>query len=368
MNVNAMNQTTAFELRVLDGTQRGASTAVRSGVPLSLSGAWNSDIVLRSAGLADSGVELLLDGDAVDVLARQGQVQVAGASVPVGSRVRVPLYTPIVIGDTTVALGELGASRWAPLFAGSSGEAATTDTAAAPEVNAARRPWPRWLLHGGGALAAVSLSVLALAMVIKPAPPSPGELALRAQAVLRSAGFNAVAVKPGDGGELVVNGYLETLAQRSRAEQLLAAEGIGARFAVWVDEQVAGAVREVYRLNGVAAEIEAAGPGVVRVKTRLADAAALQRVQDTARRDVAGLTQLVSANQAPAREPSPVPRMDDAGKRVSSIVGGDSPYVVTLDGTRYFAGALLPTGHHIVSIGDREVRLEREGQASTLAF
>jgi type III secretion protein D len=358
-----MNPTPAFELRVLDGAQRGASTLVASGVALSISGAWNSDIVLRSAGLADSGVELVLDGDAVSVFARQGEVRVAGAPVAVGSRVRVPLYTPIEIGDTAVALGELGANGWAPLF-----EHAGSAPAAAAPVAAARRAWPGWLVRGGAVVAAVSLSMLALAVVVAPAPPKPEARAAHAQALLRSSGFSAVSVKAGETGELVVSGYLDTDAQRARAEQLLAAEGTRARLAVWVNENLATAVREVYRLHGVRAEIDAAGQGVVRVQTRTTDLAALQQVQATARRDVAGLAQLVATNEPPPTGPSAVPRVDDPGKRVAGIVGGDAAHVVTVDGTRYFIGALLPTGHRITSIADRQVKLEREGERSVLAF
>jgi type III secretion protein D len=357
-----MNPTPAFELRVLDGAQRGASTLVASGVALSISGAWNSDIVLRSAGLADSGVELVLDGDAVSVFARQGDVRVAGTPLAVGSRVRVPLYTPIEIGDTAVALGELGANGWAPLF-----ERAGSAPAAAP-VAAARRAWPGWLVRGGGVVAAVSLSMLALAVVVAPPPPKPEARAAHAQALLRSSGFSAVSVKAGESGELVVSGYLDTDAQRARAEQVLAAEGSRARLAVWVNENLATAVREVYRLHGVSAEIEATGQGVVRVQTRSTDLAALQQVQATARRDVAGLAQLVANNEPPPAGPSPVPRVDDPGKRVAGIVGGDAAHVVTADGTRYFIGALLPTGHRITNIVDRQVKLEREGERSVLAF
>jgi type III secretion protein D len=357
-----MNPTSAFELRVLDGVQRGASTLVASGVALSISGAWDSDIVLRSAGLADSGAELVLDGDAVSVFARQGEVRVAGAPVAVGSRVRVPLYTPIEIGDTAVALGELGANGWAPLFERAGSEPASA-TAAGP-----RRPWPRWLVRSGGAVAAVSLSMLALAVAVAPAPPKPEARAAHAQALLHASGFNAVSVKAGEGGELVVSGYLDTEAQRVRAEQVLASDGLRARLAVWVNEDLSTAVREVYRLNGMPAAIEATGPGVVRVQTRTTDIAALQQVQATARRDVAGLTQIVATNEAPAAAPSAVPRVDDPGKRVAGIVGGDAAHVVTVDGTRYFIGALLPTGHRITGIVDREVRLEREGERSVLAF
>jgi type III secretion protein D len=60
--------------------------------------------------------------------------------------------------------------------------------------------------------------------------------------------------------------------------------------------------------------------------------------------------------------------IDDPGKRVTSIVPGDPAYVVTADGTRYFEGALLPTGHRVAAIRDREVLLERNGTKAPLRF
>ena len=58
----------------------------------------------------------------------------------------------------------------------------------------------------------------------------------------------------------------------------------------------------------------------------------------------------------------------DPGKRVAAIVPGDPAYVVTADGTRYFEGAMLPTGHRILAILSDRVQIERDGTASTLNF
>ncbi len=60
--------------------------------------------------------------------------------------------------------------------------------------------------------------------------------------------------------------------------------------------------------------------------------------------------------------------VDDPGKRVASIVPGATPYVVTADGTRYFLGALLPSGHRLAAITETEVMLEKDGKSSPLKF
>jgi len=50
------------------------------------------------------------------------------------------------------------------------------------------------------------------------------------------------------------------------------------------------------------------------------------------------------------------------------VVPGDPAYLVTADGTRYFEGALLPTGHRIASIKAQEVMLDLDGAMSPLRF
>ena len=83
----------------------------------------------------------------------------------------------------------------------------------------------------------------------------------------------------------------------------------------------------------------------------------------------AGLAALEIVQRPDARHrPARCRCIDDPGKRVASIVPGDPPYVVTVDGTRYFEGALLPTGHRIAGIEERQVVLEIHGVRTPLVF
>ncbi len=266
----------------------------------------------------------------------------------------------MTLAGTPLAVGPRGSAGWAPLFGG---------TDMAPPAVAPPRPgrWGRWLVTGGAAVVAASLSMWALAVVITPAPPSLEQRAQRAEALLRSAGFIAVTVGVQE-GQVVVDGYLDTDAQRTRAEQMLAGQGLLPQMRVWVNQIVTRAVQDVYRVNGVQAEVQAIGPGAMRVRTALTDPAPLQQIEQKVRRDVHGLTRLEAHNAPPPPQPSPIPALDNPGKRVASIVAGALPYVVTADGTRYFVGAMLPTGHRILGIDGSRVDLEREGQTSALVF
>lgn len=364
-----------LELRVLEGAQRGASLPVAAAGVLRIGSDWRNDIVLRDAA-PDAQAELSLANGQLLLKAVHGDIRVGDAGVAPGESLALAPYTAVNVGGARIAIGDMGAAQWAPLFQPTQPTPVAADaTPQAPQTAAepalARRSWPKRLVMGGGALAAASLSMLALAFAVAPAAPGPAQRAHRLQAVLHGAGLTALSVQAQDsqaGSELVVSGYLDTHAQRVRAEQLLAAEGLPARTAFWVNEHLVAAVQDVYRVNGITADVQAAGPGMVEVATQVADADKLQRIEATARRDIAGLVRLEARNAPPPRSPSPIPQIDDPGKRISSVVGGEMPYLVTQDGSRYFTGALLPTGHRVIAIDANTVQLEREGQHSRLSF
>ncbi|MBK1614359.1 hypothetical protein CKO44_12865 [Rubrivivax gelatinosus] len=358
----------AHELRVLDGPQRGARFALEAGRDYRIGRHWGSDVLLRAGG-ADSAdaAELVLRLQADGRL----QLQVTAGSVCCGRRrlaagqslLLAPLQA-LEIDGTRLAAGPADSAAWPELENGGAMPAAAPAPAVVPDR---LRRWGRGLRIGGAALAAASLSLLALAMLTSPAAPTAQQRAQRAQALLASAGLGSVSVTAEADG-LVVRGYFDTLAQRSRAEQLLAGQGLGARLDVWVNETIVHTIEDVYRVHGVQAEVRPAGAGVMQVHTAVADPAPLAGIERRVRGDVPGLQGLQAVNEPPRRSPSPVPALEDAGKRVASIVAGSEPYVVTADGTRYFVGALLPTGHRIEAIAGSRVELEREGERSAIVF
>jgi len=67
--------------------------------------------------------------------------------------------------------------------------------------------------------------------------------------------------------------------------------------------------------------------------------------------------------------PLPMPPIsDDPGKRIASLITSEPAYLVTADGSRYFVGALLPSGHRVARINPGSVTLELHGQQTTLNF
>lgn len=368
-----MQHTRHLELRVLDGEQQGARCRITPGEATIVSGDWSDDIVLRGEDLASRRLEITATDDGVRLQVHSGDARVGDRMLQAGESIELPWYTPVHLGSTVVALGDAeglwhgpGADESNTPETQAGGEARSTATHGNPGARLHR--WSHRLIAGGGAMAAVSAAMLAFAYTATPNAPTPVEVARHAEASLHAAGFPRLVAQVMPNGEIAVNGYLETNEQRTRVERLLEGQRIPARLSLWVNEQVASSVIDVYRVNGVVAQAEVTGPGAVRVNTRETDVARLEQINTIARRDVPGLSVIEVRNAPPPAVADNTPVVDDPGKRVASIVPGDPSYVVTADGTRYFEGALLPTGHRIASIADHEVMLEKAGATTPLKF
>ena len=376
-----------LEVRVLDGELRGARTIVNAAYTLKASPDLGSDVVLRSQELGGRTVAFRAHGHGVLVHVRGGDAQAGDQRFDEGQKFLFPLYRPLTLGGLVLAFGQPDDPAWLQLgtevpveqdeadplsaaaYIGFDAEAAQAVSQQAAQASASSTPWSKWLAMAGSAVAAVSMGVWALAYAVAPAGPTPEQQVQAAQADLRRAGLAGLSVNLADGAAtMLVSGYLDKTAQRAQAEQLMANRDLPTQFRIWVNEDLVVAVRDVFRVQGVPADIKALGPGAMLAETHVADAGRLDAIKAVARRDVPGLTAIEVHNVPPPAAPDPAPIIDDPGKRVSSIVPGHPAYIVTADGTRYFQGALLPTGHRIVAVNTGEVLLERGGQTTALQF
>ncbi|ARN23538.1 SctD/MshK family protein [Piscinibacter gummiphilus] len=370
-----------LELRVLTGPQAGARIALAAGgrVDVGSLDAAGCQVVLRDPRVAQQRVRLHVRPYDVRLEVLAGEVEFNGMLLVAPAFADWPLYAPVRLGDTVLAVGAEDGVRWddalalalSPQPPAAPAEAPAPEAPAPAVVPRPRRRLEAWLAIGGGALALVATGLLAFASLVTPpkvVAESPSQRLERLLAVPEFRGLRVAAAGEG----LRVTGDVLTFADRQRLDAQLAGADLSPVVEVRVAEQLAAAVREVFRMNGVVAETtpatSLADVGVVRVATRVADLSQLARAEASARRDVPGLRGLAVENERPAAPPDNAPVADDPGKRVASIVPGDSPYVVTVDGTRYFVGALLPSGHRLASITEQEVLLDKDGVISTLRF
>lgn len=375
-----------YELRVLSGPQQGARIPVSMGRPLKVSHQLTGDVMLRSVsgGALDLHLEVHRAGVAVRLAAGVVGV-VGGQSLEVGGVTDVPLGSILTVNGVEVhlcALHKEGVSAEAQGSVGvdaalASAEATVTDEAepagGEPPVpakagwlpGAAASPLLKRSMLGGLALVATSLSMWAVATVVSP-PQTPQAQASKAQALLHSRGWGDTRVEAVAGGHLAVLGVFPSVEDRTRALRVLSGEGLSVEMAANIEASALEAVRELLRVKGVTAQVQEVAPGHIRVDAGVEPKLA-ERVEVDLRADVVGLKSL-EFNNIPPKPVTRAPTVDDPGKRVVGVMPGKPSFVVTADGAKYFVGAMLPSGHRIREIEGRSVRMDREGQSSTLQF
>jgi type III secretion protein D len=366
----------ALELRVLAGPQRGARAPLQTGRACVLAAdaalpSVAADIVLRDGRAAPAAVRIMpeLDHALVEVL--HGEVTLNGQVLGAGAQAAWPRGSALQLGAAQVAFGLACEDDWSavgsPGVGGDRPPGSGRAAGAATPLPLRRRP-EFWLACVGASvlmLCAAALGITRAGAEATPVVETPDAAAVAQQ--LGRSEFADLSAQTLADGRLVVRGRLATLAQRARLDAWLAELGARASVEVVVDESVAREATEVFRVNGIAAQVRVAGPGRLVAEAAEPDGAKLARAQEVVRRDVRGIDTLTLRNAAPPPAPPP-PVVTDPGKRIAAIVPGDPAYVVTADGSRYFVGALLPSGHRITGVAPQRLTLVRDGQESTLNF
>jgi type III secretion protein D len=373
----------SYELHVLQGQQQGARTQVPLGRAVSIGADFDSDIVLRDTDVADRRATLTVqDGQwIVDVL--HGELETEGRVIAAGERATLPLGTALAMGGSQIvvqrAVNDVHTDDvQPPAAANGDAPSATAEPDSPPPTAAGPAPakaaprslrhWGRRLAVTGGALTAACAGLLAFAYNIQPKPLTPAQQAQQLQAQLRAVGLAGLAVQADASAQsLLVQGHVATTAERDRGQAVMQKAPLPTQWKAWVGDQAALQVQDVFRTHGIEAQAQAKAVGAVHVTTSVADPSTLDAARAAAQRDVPGLSKVEIANTLPPPDTRGTP-VNDPGKRVSSIVPGDPPYVVTADGTRYFQGAVLPTGHRIHAIEKQQVLLEINGVTTSLPF
>lgn len=129
-------------------------------------------------------------------------------------------------------------------------------------------------------------------------------------------------------------------------------------------------VRSVFRTNGYHAELRYVGDGAVQITNLDGENQKIQRVAVRARDDVSILTALNFAPIADADRSGKRLSVytNDPGKRLTTIVDGDTAYVATTDGGRYFVGSVLPGGLVLRDISADGIQVDDNGEIHWLAL
>jgi type III secretion protein D len=376
-----------LQLRVLAGPQAGARADLpaRSEFELRVGDteqppAQDGDLLLRAApGQAPLRLRLRVGRVRVSATLLDGQARLAGVDLAPGQETDWPLRAELQAGELLLGVGPAAEEPWLQLHAhgaggqaGEPGPAQAAHPGARPGSSAARRAPERWLAGVGAALALGSAALLGLAQVAdRPAAPPAAQAQAALAHQLSDSEFRQLQLARSADGRLQLNGRLATLAQRARLDGFLQRQAPAGLVAVnvRVDEQLSRDVADVFRLHGVAVQVQPREDGALLVQAAETDAARLARAEQAARRDVPGLGALQLDNQPRPPVAARAPLRDDPGKRITAVVAdSELPYLVTADGSRYFTGAMLPSGHRVMVILDKQVTVERDGQLTKLTL
>jgi type III secretion protein D len=360
----------ALELRVFEGPQGGARAPLAAGQPCVLAaepdGAGDgADIVLREEKVPPARVRVRADLPQATVEVLSGQVELGDKTLAAGEQAAWPMHTPLKIGSSVVAFGRACIDDWSTHHPAETAAADDVPPAPAGKVPLRRRA-EVWLAGMGACVLLACVGAMWMARVAAAPAEAPIDAGVTLLSALRASEFAMLEAKTAADGRTTLRGRLSTRVQRAQLDAWLAERRFAPLVEVWVDEAIAHDVTEVFRVNGVSVRTQVAGAGRIAADAVEPNADKLNRAAEVVRRDVRGLQALDVRNTAkPAPPPAP-PVFDDPGKRIASLVPGDPAYLVTADGSRYFIGALLPTGHRITQIDKSRVTLELHGQASTL--
>lgn len=187
-------------------------------------------------------------------------------------------------------------------------------------------------------------------------------------AVLEEPEFAELSVSTTDDTK-TLTGQLQSREQAKRLDFMLDALPEKIENRTHIADQLLAQINEIFRVNDETIKASFTADGKVLVETRIANPERLEHLREVVMRDVPELPGLVINNQPPpsALKAGKAPIVEP-GKRVALVVSDEPAYVVTEDASRYFVGAILPSGHRIRAIEDGRVSLEMQGLITELKF
>lgn len=366
-------------LRVLNGRLAGTERALPAAGTVSIGHQFWQDVVIRDAATKGIAVDLSIDADGrAQITVLEGEATMLGSTVEAGGAGILPPYVPFTIGGVALAWGDPASERWSDAT-----ELAETIPALPATPPSARDHAVAAIGRAGQGLggvvtpqrvtmlaAVVGFILLAsVAMPVVDALGLRGDPAARVQSAMTRAGIAGLRAN-GDAasGYVTVTGVVGNESQRAKATEALRRSGVRGTLAIQTSADLARAAIEVARIHGTPAVARPIARTAIELRTTPLDPDQEQKLVQAVRTDVPALTRVALRDDMPPVETAPIRTVADATKKVSTVVGGDPAYIQTVDGARYFAGAMMPSGHRLVTIQGNTVFLEKNGRETRLTF
>lgn len=365
-------------LRVLSGRLAGTAKPLPERGTVSIGHQFWQDVVIRDPRTKGMAVDLsLVDSGQAQLVVLSGEAELLGQTVGAGGTAILPPYVPFSIGGVSLAWGEPESDRWGETGGLMVATPAVHDVpdprAEAVAAFGRAREGAAGLMSRRNGLIAAGLAVLVIGGVAAvPALDALGLMpdpASRVDRALDTVGLAPLVVNATpDGDSVTITGVVANEGQRVKAQNALRDAGVSGTVDVQTSNEIAQAAADVARGRGLTASARATGRTAVELRTSPLTDDAREGLVQAVRTDVRQIGPLRLRDDLPAADEVAIKAVSDLTRKVSTVMAGDPAYIQTADGARYFAGAVMPSGHRLVAIEGNSVYLERNGRKIKVMF
>ncbi len=372
-----------LSLRVLSGRSQGAEHRLPPGRTLAIGHSFENDIVLRDRTTKGCAFKLATCGKRPVLEIVAGEITVLGRELGEGERITLEPYLPVQIGELHFAIGGDDDGRWddageaardmVPVAAQDGDSLPATDLG---ERLALRSQPARTKLAGiewspaklgliGAALLTIAGGAFFGNSVLGPKQDDPAQIEL----ALVDQGFRSLSVgRAADTGALSVTGLVANEQALAQLRAWAAAEHPSLFVGVDTLSEAAETATDLLAAQQVDAQAVPDGSSGLLIEGPFLPSDRQTELTALVQQDLPHVRS-VKFRPDPDRGGNDLAYFFNApGYGAASFVAGDPGYLVTEDGTRWFVGASLPTGHKIVEIGEGRVTVERNGMRDTLVM
>ena len=370
-------------LQVLSGRSDGAQHRLPDQRKLLIGHSFESDIVLRDPSTRGCAVRLTVCGRRAVLEVVSGGVTLLGKQLAAGETITLEQYLPVQMGDIHFALGGDDADRWgeARSILAHDAQAALelaqlAPPSALPErlalrtqpirrgfANFALRP-VRMAMIGAGLMMVAAGSYFG-ASLLSPAPMSPRDI----RQELAPLGLPGVTVERNPStGEIAITGLVKDSSDAARLRQWAQQNHPDILVNVTTIAEAAEAATNLLAAQNVDAVARPSGADRLIIEGPFLPKDRQNELTKLLQKDLPRVAAFTFKPSTERGESGLAYFFNAPGYGAASFVSGDPGYIVTEDGTRWFPGAVVPTGHKIVEITNNTVIVERDGLRDVLTM
>jgi type III secretion protein D len=357
------------EIVIIAGEQVGARAALQDNYSVTLSGNNDTDVVLRDARIDNERLKITTKNDKTFIESLAGTFELDGKIVEQGKKLRLNEYEKVKVGGTVFVYTRETSAPWQEILN-------------RVKLNANKKTDKPFLQIVSQYRSNViySLTVLIIMLIVAMStvmtlPDSSDHINMSStdniNSLLIENGFETLQVNKMASGIFSISGFIMSFKERAQLEQLIDNNNLQAILDLKVGDQLAIEVRELYRVNGIEVQASAIQPGNVKIIGYAVRAEELERIRDVALDQIADIKNIVIDYAEPTNDEKNIGSemiYNDADKRITMVIDGDPAFIMTSDQSKYYIGALLPTGYKIVDIIDQQVIIEKKGKQKILTF